>query len=326
MRALRRAMIMFAPGAMVSLPRPLRAQEMRQLGVLSQLPRPHPAGKPFWGTLVAELAALGWEEGRNLRIEHRFGGYDHARLVAGARELAAKKVDVIYAVDDRAVYAAWTATKTVPIVMSSGAAVELGYAQSLARPGGNVTGFSWQVNDAVGREWSLLRTLRPGLAQVGIPVTLGATPQTDMWVDAWRTVVRAQGGSVAVLPDVLKLDDLAPLFAAADARGVQAMTWPTRFVLLGAGIGRLNAWAIERRVLVSAAWARRQVLLSFGFHPDEGRVVFRHIDRVLRGASPADMPIEQPRRFALTLNLSIARAMGLSVPAEVLLQATEVVE
>ncbi len=325
MKLKRRDIVMLAATGLLA-PSLLPAQDVRTLGVLSQLPRTHPAAKPAWDLIAAELAALGWVEGRNLRIEHRWGEYDHARLVAGARDLVAAKVNLIYAVDDRAVHAAWTATKMVPIVMSSGAAVELGYAQSLARPGGNVTGFSWQSSETVGREWSLLRALHPGLARLGIPVEFGATPMTDLWVGAWRAVVTGQGSSLSVLPDMLGPDDLPTLFAAAEVRAVQALILPNRRALLGTGIERLNAWAIERRVLVGAGWARPHVLLSYGIHPDEWLVTFRHIDRVLRGTPPAEIPIEQPKRFDLTLNLRIARAMGLSVPADVLLQATEVVE
>lgn len=326
MRRSRRALVTLGGAVLLAPQRRGLAQAPRRLGVLTHLPRAHPVATPFWDVLLAELAALGWEEGRNLHVENRFGGYDHARLVAGARELVAAKVDLIVAVDDRLVYAAWTATKTVPIVMSGSAAVELGYARPLARPGGNVTGFSWQATDTIGREWTLLRALRPGLTRLGIPVSFGATPQTDLWVGAWRSLAGGQGAVVTVLPDALEPDDLPPLFAAAEARRVQALTLPTRYVLQGAGIERLNAWAIKRRVLVSAGWARPHVLLGFGFHADELRAVPGYIDRVLRGTPPAEIPIEQPKRFALTLNLGIARAMGLTVPTEVLLQATEVIE
>jgi len=245
--------------------------------------------------------------------------------IANAEELVVARVDVIYAPGPAAAAAAYQATKAIPIVMHGPAAVEMGYAKSLAQPGGNVTGAVYQALDFTGKEFALLKALQPDLKKIGVPTALG-NKLTDLKFNDWQAIAGGQGVAVVQLPDTLAMADVEPMLAAAKRGGVQALVL-RRSVLLGAGLQRINAWAIENKVVTYAGnWARGEVVVVYGpYIPDITRIAIGKIDSILRGAKPGDLPIEQPTRFELVINLKLAEAMGLTIPQSVLLSATEVI-
>jgi putative ABC transport system substrate-binding protein len=331
MRMKRRFVIQLGLGFTLA-PLRARAQASRaaQVGVLANYPATDPRqanGWEGWPGFIDEMKRLGWEEGRNLTIQRRYGMADPETFAAAAKELVALRVDVIYAPGDMAAAAARQATESLPIVMHGVAAVEFGYAQSLARPGGNVTGAVYQGLDFTGKEFGLLKALRPDLKKIGISTSLG-NRLTDLKFFDWRSVAGRQGVEVVQLPDTPSAGDIGALLSAARREAVQAMVIRIRPQLRGAPLQQINTWAVENRVLTYAGnWARREVMVSYGpVIADITRAAIGKIDLILRGSAPADLPIEQPTRFELVINVRSVRAMGLSIPEPVLLSATELVE
>jgi putative ABC transport system substrate-binding protein len=300
---------------------PTHAQQRRpmRLGVLSSRPMLELIG----GTLVGGLKTFGWEEGRNLQIERRVVGENQYDV--GAAELVAAGVDVIFAPSDQAVAAAFRATKQIPIVMMGIAAVEPGFARSLAQPGGNVTGVVYLALDFIGKELALMRALRPDLKRIGLTGGPGRELE-EIAIRAWQATARAQGAEAIALPDIRESVDIEPMLAAAQRADVQALLIGIRPFLLGGGWQQIREWAGQRHVsLHSGPWARNEVPIAFGPDADELRTaVLRQIDSILRGARPAEIPIQQPSKFELVVNRGIARSMGLTVPQWVIVSATEV--
>jgi putative ABC transport system substrate-binding protein len=308
--------------AVTSLAATFRAraqQRPMRLGVLASRPILEATG----GLLVSGLKRAGWEEGRNLQIHNR--AIEESRYDAGAAELVAADVDVIFAPSDQAVAAAFHATKKIPIVMMGIAAVEPGYARSLAKPGGNVTGVVYLALDFIGKELALMRAVRPDVKRVGLSGGPGGALQ-DIAFRAWQDTARAQGAEAISLPDIREPAHIEAMLNAAQAADVQSMLIGVRPFLFGAGWQKIRDWATQRHIsLHSGPWARNEVPIAYG--PDVGElqaVVLRQIDSILRGMRPAEIPIEQPSKFELIVNRTIARSMGLTVPDWVMLSATEV--
>jgi putative tryptophan/tyrosine transport system substrate-binding protein len=305
---------------------PLFAQSRRRprLGCLSNLPVTDPVQ---WKWFYYGMLQLGWEMGVNLEVDWRYAMNERQKYHADARHFVAAGVDVLFAIGPDAVDAAFQATRTIPIVIISAAALEPGYAQSLARPTGNVTGVVSQVLDLVGKASDLLHGLQPDLRRIGVVHQAGDV-LSERWLAAWRGAARAQV-AIVPLPFPDPPSDVAPVLAAAGREQVQALVTegPTP-LLLGSGFDRLRAWTTANKVLTfSTSKLRGEHLLSFGPDPvDMRRIALSQIDRILRGAKPGTMPIVQADRFELVVNLRIARAMGLAIPRAVLLQAKEVIE
>jgi putative tryptophan/tyrosine transport system substrate-binding protein len=328
----RRSVFSLTVGIAMGAALPVWAQTERaaRIGVLANFPASDPreaSGWEGWQAFTDEMKRLGWEEGRNLVIERRFGMNDPQKYSAKAEELVAARVDVIYAPGSVATAAAFQATKSIPIVMHGAAAVELGYAKSLALPGGNVTGAVYQALDFTAKEFSLLKALRPDLKKIGLS-TSRDNRLADLKSKDWQTVAGGQGVAVVLLPNMLTMADIEPMLVAAKREGGQALVVSQRLFLSGAGLQQINAWAVENKVLTYAGnWARGEVVVAFGpYIPDITRIAIGKIDRILRGANPADMPIEQPTRFELVINQKLATAMSLTIPQSVLQSATEVVK
>jgi putative tryptophan/tyrosine transport system substrate-binding protein len=325
----RRSVVSLTGGLALGLALPALAQPQRvlRLGVLGNVPAlPVSTWPVTW--FRDELKRLGWEVGQTISFEFRYAMNDPQRYHAFAAELAAAKLDVIYAPGDDALEAASKATKTIPIVTIAAAVVELGYAKSLARPGGNVTGVVFQPLDFVGKSFGILRALRPDLKRVGISHRPGH-PLSDVWVKTWQTVAGGQGATMVALPFVRNLAELEPMLAIAKREGVQALVGEGPVpILLGSSFETIRSWATENKVLTyGTTWVRGEHLVSFGPDPWEiRRIAIAQIDRILRGAKPAEMPIEQPTKFELIVNRKIAKAMGLTIPQTVLLQANEVID
>lgn len=296
---------------------PTYAQQWRpmRLGVL--------ASPPMLEFVLGGLKTLGWEEGRNLQVERRFVA--DSQYDVGAAALVAANVDVIFAPSDQAVAAAFRATKQIPIVMMGIAAVEAGFARSLAQPGGNVTGVVYLALDFIGKELALMRALRPDLKRVGLTGGPGRELE-EIATRAWQTTARAQGVEAIALPDIREPADIGPMLAAAQRADVQALLIGVRPFLMGGGWQQIREWASQRHTsLHSGPWARQEVPVAFGPDGQELRTaVLKQIDSILRGARPAEIPIQQPSKFELVVNREIARSLGLSIPQWVIVSATEV--
>jgi putative ABC transport system substrate-binding protein len=274
------------------------------------------------------LGTLGWVEGRNLALEARYADERYDRLPALAAELVAARVDVIFALAAPAVQAAKAATTSIPIVMETlGDAVANRLMSSLARPEGNVTGVSGFAPELTGKRLELTRELLPAATRIAV-LANGSNPAT-------RTVVAASEATAAQLRVSLLLHDVrAPselerafeLITRARSDAVLVLTDP----MLASQRPRIVGLAARHRlpaVYDLGWWADAGGLLSYGPHPTERfERAAVYVDRILRGARPRDLPIEQPSTFELVLNLRTAQTLGLGIPAWLRLRADRVIE
>jgi len=231
------------------------------------------------------------------------------------------------AVLDGPAFAAKGATTTIPIVAMSAFPVEIGLVQSMSRPGANITGVSFQAAEENGRVISLLRDMRPGLTRVGVPVQLSDSGWR-IWFEGFERPAGPVGIRVIPLPLPHSAGDIAPMLEAAAREQVQALIMPILPLLSKAVWQQITAWAIEHKVITRGPllW-RNEVVVTFGTNVEESERLFAtQIDRVLRGANPAETPFLQVTTWETIVNLRLARAVGWPVPRSVLLQATQVIE
>ncbi len=319
----RRLVIVPAAAALAGLTTPaaLRAQGHRviRLGTLDHADLSRE-------TFRKAMMERGWEFGRNLILEQRWAGGDPSRFPALARELVAARVDVILAISDQAAEAAAQAKRSIPVVMMGLAPVELGLAKTLARPGGNVTGVVYLAHEYAGKQLDLLRAIRPGLQRVGIVDQ--RTRTSSIWQQGWKDATQRSGVTLVTLPWPAAPADIDAMLAAATGERVESIEFGLNFMLRGAGWQKIGAWAAQQKVLTSAAdFARGEAMLSFGANgPRFLALLVDQLDRVLRGADPATLPIQQPTVFDIVVHRGQLRAIGLTVPRSVLVQATEVID
>lgn len=276
--------------------------------------------------IAAPLRALGWVEGRNLLIERRFA--ERSELLGPlAQELVRLRVEIIVAVGTDAVLAAKNATTTIPIIIGSAAdPVGSGLVASLARPGGNITGFSIIGRELDAKRLALLRELLPGVQRVGR--LEGSNPIAGAMRPDFEHACRSLGLEPIVI-EVVAADEIEKAIAEIARRRAQALvvggdalSYDNRVALMSAALkSKLPTIAGYRQALEAGA------LAYFGQSDAEGmQRVAAFIDRILRGAKPADLPIEQPTRFELGFNLKTAKALGITVPQTLLLRADEVIQ
>ena len=277
--------------------------------------------------LVQRLSELGWVEGKNVAIEYRWADGVIDRAIEFAPELVRLKVNVIVASGDAYVVAAKAATATIPIVFASaGDPLGTGLVESLARPGGNVTGLSIQLPETVGKRLSLLRELVPALSRLAILFN-AADKLVYLELDAVKAAARTLGINVVgcgIRPDKDLAPAIEPLRGSADALYVCL----DPFVISTAA--RINSLALAAQLPVMHGIRQNSLpggLISYGpDFPDMSRRAAEIVDKILRGAKPADIPVEQPTKFDLVINLKTARALGLEVPPTLLASADEVIE
>ena len=274
------------------------------------------------------LRTAGWVEGQNLTLEVRYGGAGYARLPEMAAELVRLKVDVIASLGTPATEAAKRATTTIPIVMESlSDAVASGLVSNLARPGGNVTGTSGFAPELSGKRLELIREIRPSAARVAI-LTNRANRATAAVIRATEAAAQQMRIQLTIV-DVARPEALEGAFEAMvrarnDAFVVAAdpllFSYAQRIVELAAR-HRLPG-IYEHRPFVDAGG-----LLSYGPLAQERFArLAAYVDRILRGARPGDLPVEQPSTFELVLNLKAARGLGIDIPASLRLRADQVIE
>jgi len=323
----RRTFIALLGGAAAAWPLAAQAQQPAKptIGFLV-------AGTPLshgqWvAAFVQRLRELGWIEGRTIAIEYRWGEGRNERFAEIAAEFARRKVDVIVTSATAAVVAAKQATSVIPIVFAAaGDPVGTGLVPSLARPGGNVTGLSIQQTDVAAKRLELLREVVPGLGRLAILANVGS-PSVVLDMREVEATARTLGLEVTTL-EIRRGEDIAPAFEALKGRA------DALYVCIDPLVGthriRINTLALAARLPTMHA-TREAVeaggLMSYGANvPDLFRFAADYVDKILRGAKPGDIPVEQPRKFDLIINLTTARALGLTMPEAFLLRANEVLE
>jgi ABC-type uncharacterized transport system substrate-binding protein len=288
-----------------------------------------PGERERYAAFVGRLGQLGWIEGQNLRIEKRYADGDDNKMQAFAKELVALRPDVIQVAPSPAVAAILSQTKTIPIVFTVVAdPVEVGFVKSLARPTGNVTGFTLYEH-GIGSKWlALLKEIAPQIARVVImhspvgfsmrsyvaPIEVAAR---EIGIDCVTAVVGSESqidasveeignrgdGGLIVLPDTYTITHRQIVLSAVTRRKVPAI-YP-----------------------IPELWAKEGGLISYG--PDLSAMTIAaasYVDRILRGQSPGDLPVQQPERYPMVINLKTAKALALTVPPTLLARADEVIE
>jgi putative ABC transport system substrate-binding protein len=283
--------------------------------------------RPWADAFARRLHELGWIEGSTITVDYRWAEGRPDRFAEIAAEFVRLKVDLIYAVGTEATLAAKKATSVIPIVFPvAGDPVGTGMVASLARPGANVTGLSNLAADLATKRLEILRDVIPGLARVAIMANVGY-PGAVLEIGEFKAASRAVGLEVATL-EVRRTEDIAP--ALESLKGRAEALYVVGDPLANLNRIRINTFALAARlptVYVQREYIEAGGLLSYGpNYPDLNRRAADYVDKILRGAKPADLPIEQPIKFDLVVNLVTARALGLTVPPTLLARADEVIE
>jgi putative ABC transport system substrate-binding protein len=322
----RREFIKVVVGSAAAWPLSARAQpaKLPTIGFLGA------GGQSAWthwtAAFVQRLNELGWIQARTVNIEYRWAEGRTERFREIAAEFARLKVDVIVTVGS-AVPALKDATSTIPIVFAVAVdPVGSGMVESLARPGGNVTGVSIQETELAGKRIELLREILPGLRRIAVIANVGYSGSV-LEVTEVRGVARKFGLDVKLL-EIRRAEDIGPAFDAL-GNDTQAL-YVCSSALFNANIARINSRALGARL--PTINALREYVEAGGFmsYGTDTRELFRRageiVDKILKGAKPADLPVEQPTKFVLVINLATAKALGLAIPEAFLLRANEVIE
>ena len=329
---MRRREVIAGMGALAALARPLaaRAQQARRLGVLVT----SGGNDPEWGTertaFLEAMQSLGWTDGANLRIDYRFAAGDKDRLAAASKELVTLKPDVLLARSTIAIRALLAETRTIPVVFVS-AADPLGekFAASLARPGGNATGFT-NVEATMGEKWlELLKEIAPGVRRVGVLFNPGvAVAGGSFFVQPIEAAAPAFTLTLDILP-VHSVAEMEEAVAALAREPNSALVVPPDVFIVA---NRASIIELAARHRLPAVYAFRNMaveggLMSYGVDvADLYRRSAAYVDRILRGAQPGELPIQAPTSFELVLNLKTAKSLGIEVSREFLLRTNEVIE
>ena len=276
---------------------------------------------------LQRLRELGWIEGRNLTIEYRWAEGSSDRAAVLAAEFVRLKVDVIVTYANPMVVAAKKATSAIPIVFAAAAdPLGTGLVASLARLGSNVTGLSVQNTELAGKHLELLRELIPELRRLAIMANVGNSASV-LEMREVQAAAHAIGIEVATL-EIRRAEDIAAAFEEAKGRAdalyvcIDTVLFSNRIRISTLAIGAHLPTMLSNRELVAAGG-----LMSYGpSFPDLFRRAGDHVDKILRGARPGDIPVEQPTKFDLVINLTTAKAIGLEVPPTLLGRADEVIE
>ena len=305
-----------------------RAQLPGKLPTIGFLGSATPAA---WGPYVAaftqRVRELGWIEGRTVAIEYRWAEGRSERFAEIAAEFVRLKVDVIVTQATPAVLAAKQATSVIPIVFAAVAdPVGSGLVASLARPGGNITGVSIQATDLAGKRLELLREVVPGLRRLAIMVNVGAHGAVLEMGEA-QAAARTIGVEVATF-EIRRAEDVAPAFEALKGR-TEALYIASDPLVLANRV-RISTLALGARlptIYSFREYVEAGGLISYGPNlPDLFRRAADFVDKILRGAKPGDIPVEQPTKFDLVINLTPAKALGISISPTLLARANEVIE
>jgi putative ABC transport system substrate-binding protein len=323
----RRAFIALLGGTAAAWPLAARAQQSRKLPTIGFLGSSTASGwAPWTAAFQQRLRELGWIEGHNIAVEYRWAEGSNERGAEIAAQFARMKVDVIVTTGSSAL-AVKEAIATVPVVFALWAdPVGSGYIASLARPGGNATGLSIQTLDTAAKRLELLREVVPGLRRLTILARLD-NPSNAVEAGEVEAAARKLGIEVATA-NIRRTEDIAPAMEALRGRAdaIHVVSDP----LLLANSIRINTLALGARLPTMYSFREgvdRGALMSYGTnYPKLWQRAAELIDKILRGAKPGDIPIEQPTKFDLVINLITAKALGLEIPPMLLARADEVIE
>jgi putative ABC transport system substrate-binding protein len=322
----RRAFISLLGGAAAAWPLAARAQQPGKLPTIGFLGASTSSNWSHWtAAFVQRLRELGWIEGRTIAIEYRWAEGRSERFAELAAEFVRLKVNVIFSVGSAAAVAK-QGTSMIPIVFAmAGDPVGSGMVASLARPGGNVTGLSIQSGDLAGKRIELLREVLPDLRRLAIIANIGS--QSVLEMTEAQAAAHKLGLAVNVL-EIRRAEDIAPAFRELGSGAEALYVCPDP--LVNANHARINTLALGARLPTIHPF--RDYLGTGGFmsyganNADLFRRAGDYVDKILRGAKPADIPVEQPTKFDLVINLITAQALGLTIPPTLIARADEVIE
>jgi putative ABC transport system substrate-binding protein len=314
-------------GTATSYPLVVHAQQAGKVPIIGFLGAATAAGWQSWtDAFEHRLRELGWIVGRTVAIEYRWGEGRRDRFAEIAAEFVRRKVDVIVTAGS-AVAAAKQATSVIPIVFAIATdPVGGGLVESLSRPGGNVTGLSNQSADSAGKRLELLREVVPNLRHLAIIANVGY-PESVLEMAGVENLARDLGMQVAKL-EIRRAQDIVPAFEGLNRR-VDAL-YVIGDGLVAANFAQIIALALSARlptIGLARHYAEAGALISYGpSFPDHFRRTAEYVDKILRGANPATMPVEQPTKFDLVINMKAAKGLGLEIPLFLQQRADEVIE
>jgi putative ABC transport system substrate-binding protein len=324
----RRDFITLLGGAAAAWPFAARAQQPLKLPTIGYLgPNTRSLDSQRLVAFLERLRALGWIEGRTIDIDYRWAEGRNERLAEFAAEFVRRNVSVIVTSATPPTVAAKQATSAIPIVFASvGDPVGAGVVESLARPGGNATGLSLQATDATGKRFDLLRDAVPGLRRLAIMANSGNASAALEMREAEATALAL--GLEAITSEILRGEDIASAFEVLKGR-VEAV-YVCNDPLATTNRVRINTLALGMRlptIFIAREYVEAGGLMSYGANfLDLYRRTAEFVDKILRGTKPADIPVEQPTKFDLIVNLTTAKALGLTMPSSLLARADEVIE
>jgi putative ABC transport system substrate-binding protein len=322
----RRDFIKVIAGSAAAWPLAARAQQAGKLPTIGLLGADAMGWRQWTDAFTERLRALGWIEGRTVAIEYRWSEGRPERAAEIAAEFVRLKVDLILTAGS-AVTTLMQATPVIPIVFALAPdPVGAGLVASFARPGGNVTGISIQATDLASKRVEFLREIVPGLHRLAVMVNVGY-PQAVREMGEVQAAARTLGIDVAPL-EIRRAEDIAPAFAALKAQAdalyiaIESLILANRTSIITLAVGARLPTIFGTRDYVQAGG-----LMSYGPNFAD---LFRHaadmVDKILRGTKPGDIPVEQPTKFELVLNLTTAKALGLTIPESFLSRADELIE
>jgi ABC-type uncharacterized transport system substrate-binding protein len=325
----RRAFITLVGGSILATPLVAGAQQATKVPRAGLLIAGSTQGiQPYLDAFRQGLRELGYVEGQSIAIEYRSAEGKYERLSDLAAELVRMKLDVIVAVATPAVHAAKQATKAIPIVMLSvGDPVATGFVASVARPGGNITGLANIAPELVGKQLQLLREVLPKLSVVGVlwnPANPSGAPQLREAEAAARALgVRVQPLEAQGPSDI----DRAFVAMTRERAGALLVLSDSMLIVQRERIADLAAKNRLPAVYGLRLHAEAGGLMAYGANLlDLARLTATFVDKILKGAKPGDLPVEQPTKFELVINLKTAKALGLTIPQSLLLRADQVIE
>ena len=322
----RRAFITLLGGAAAAWPLTARAQQTGKLPIIGVLGTDSAAWHPWIAAFLQRLHELGWNEGRNIAIEYRWAEGRPERAAEFAAEFVRLKVDIIVTAGTNTVIAKQT-TSTIPIIFAiANDPVAGGLVANLRRPGGNVTGLSLQMVELAGKRLELLREAVPQLHRLAVIANGG---YRDAVLELGNVQTTAQTLGLTVTPlEIRRAEDIAPIFTVlktqADALYVvaDALTFANRTTIITLALGARLPTIFNEREFIQVGG-----LMSYGANNSERfRRAADYVDKVLRGTKPGDIPVEQPTKFDLTINLTTAKALGLEILPALIARADEVIE
>jgi putative ABC transport system substrate-binding protein len=318
----------------VAAPWPFRAQaqepsQIRRIGVLLTGSKADLEEQRYVQSLLQGLQDLGWKPGTNLQLDIRYGDSNPERIAAVAKELVAAQPDVLEVETTPGTAAVLKETHEIPIVFTTVSdPVGAGFVQSLSHPGGNATGFI-NTKSSIGGKWlQLLKEVMPQVTRATVLFNPAVAPQADYY----RRAIEAAAPPLAITPKMALVSDMVAMekeivATAQDRRagliiGPDAFTFAHRFQIVALANG-----ANVPAVYPSTPFAAAGGLISYGIDlPDLHRRAAAYVDRILKGAKPADLPVQLPTKFELAVNLKTAKALGLTIPALLLTTADQLIE